>query len=303
MTSKTLANVSIAIKIYNSCFNKFKNILPWTEPIPDRISQAICILKECVFDFKINKDLENQLKYSFMIDEYYDELYKHTLDRMDKLNQSANFKEIISLCDKFNKQQIINNKKIKYDIDKLINKYILLSESTGDDYREEYCYKFVLNHYANAASTHINLLCDLYVKLKNLQGEYNEKYPELLIVYNGDFNQGALLYEEIVLAKINKNPFYMYTIDVILLKAFLCYLCMDEIKAKRKLNEFNENYSTFSKKYNFCVNIMNSYIEKDVDKFTDIVKDYDSISKLDNILTYLLLVLKRNMQQSEIDIC
>jgi len=111
---KTQYNINKALKLYKSCSSKFINILPWTEPIPDRISNAIDLLKECVLDYNIQKDLENQIKYSFLIDKYYDEYYKYTNDRLSL--HTAHLKELIILCDKDNKRNFMNNKEIKYDI-------------------------------------------------------------------------------------------------------------------------------------------------------------------------------------------
>ena len=294
----TQENIFRAIKLYNSCFGKFSkftNMLPWTEPIPDRISHSIELLKQCVLDFKIQKDLQNQIKYSFLIDKYYDDLYRYTLDRTDKSYQSTNLKDLIILCEKDNKQNFINNKELKYDIFKLIEKYIKTSEETGDDNRMELCYKFMLEYYTNPNDTQIDLVCDIHEKLRNLKGEYNEKYIELIVSHKEEFMLGAELYEELATKRLDTPRKFL--IDLLLLKAFLCYLCIDEILAERKLNEFDMNFPIISNtmNYNFCVNIMETYKDKDVDKYTDIVRNYNSIKPLDDYMVMILNKIKKNI--------
>lgn len=298
----TNENISRAIKLYDSCFGKFSkftNMLPWTNPIPDRLSIAIELLKQCVLDFKIQKNLENQIKYSFLIDKYYDELYKQTLDRNEKFNQSGYLKDLIILCDKDNKLNIINNKELKHDISKLIEKYIITCEDTGDDNRMESCYKFLLEFNKNFTDKQIDLLCDLHEKLRNLKGEYSEKYIEIIVSYKEEFMHGAELYEELASNRVDKIT--KFSIDLLILKSFLCYLCVDEIKAEHKLNDFVMNYPIISNtmNYKFCVSIMESYKEKDINKYTDIVREYNSIKPLDDYMVMLLNKIKKNISQEE----
>lgn len=278
-------------------------MLPWTDPIPDRISHSIELLKQSVLDLKIQKDLQNQIKYSFLIDEYYDELYKYTNDRTDKSYQSTNLKDLIILCEKDNKQNFINNKELKYDIFKLIEKYIKTSEETGDDNRMETCYKFMLEYYINPNDTQIELLCEIHEKLRNLKGEYSEKYIELLVSHKNEFLRGAEFYEELAFNRVNKPT--KFSIDLLLLKSFICYLCIDEVLAERKLNDFDINYPIISNtmNYNFCVNIMESYKDKDVDKYTYIVREYNSIKPLDDYMIMLLNKIKKQIIQEEVDLC
>jgi hypothetical protein len=302
----TQENIYRAIKLYNSCFGKFSkftNMLPWTEPIPDRISHSIELLKQSVLDFKIQKDLQNQIKYSLLIDEYYDELYKFTLDRTDKTSQSINLKELILLCDKDNKQNFINNKELKYDIFKLIEKYIMTSEETSDDNRIESCYKFMLEYYINPNDTQIDLLCDIHEKLRNIKGEYNEKYIDLIVYHKNEFMRGGEIYEELASNRVNKPT--KFSIDLLLLKAFLCYLCIDEVLAERKLNDFDINYPIISNtmNYKFCINIMETYRDKDVDKYTDIVREFNSIKPLDDYMVMLLNKIKKQIIQEEVELC
>jgi hypothetical protein len=55
--------------------------------------------------------------------------------------------------------------------------------------------------------------------------------------------------------------------------------------------------------YNFCINIMVSYKEKDVDKYMNIVKEYNSIKPLDDYIVMLLNKIKKQIIQEEVDLC
>ena len=183
-------NCKKAIKIYKSCFNKFINILPWTEPIPDRIYIAIDILKQAILDCKVKKDIHNQIKYLFLIDEYYDKLYEYTKDRNLLKNHGNIIKDLIIVCNKNknNKINFINNLELPYDIYNLLNKYIILSEEYGDNYTILTCYKFILDFYKNPESDkQIQLLFDIYEKKRNITEEYDESYGDLIINKKEDY--------------------------------------------------------------------------------------------------------------------
>lgn len=300
----TQDNVDKAIKLYNSCSSKFTNMLPWSLPIPDRISTAIDLLKQCVLDYKIQKNTANQIKYSFLIDKYYDDYYNKSHDRLCKSSQASNLKELIILCDKDNKQNFINNNDIKYDIFNLIQKYMITSEETGEEYTIYSCYKFLLDFYKNPlTNVQIDFVIDIYEKMQNIKEEYNEAYPELLVSKKENYMRAGEIYEEI--AKKRVDTITKFSCDMLLMKSFLCFLCTDEVLAERKLNEFEVCYPiiTHTKDFKLCKNIMHEYKNKDVDVFVSFVRDYDDIKKLDDFMVNLLNKIKKNMSEEEIDLC
>lgn len=300
----TLDNVDKAIKLYNSCSSKFTNMLPWSEPIPDRISTAIDLLKQCVLDYKIQKNTANQIKYSFLIDKYYDEYYKYTHDRLCKSQQALNLKELINLCDKDNKQNFINNNDIKYDIFNLVQKYMITSEETGEEYTMSLCYKFLLNFYKNPLTdAQIDFIIEIYEKMRNIKEEYEEAYAELLVSHKENYMRSGEIYEEIAKNRVEK--IIKFSCDILLMKSFLCFLCADEVLAERKLNEFEICYPIITNTMNFklCKNIMYEYKNKDVDAYVSFIRYYDDIKKLDEFMVNLLNKIKKNMYVEEIDLC
>ena len=300
----TQNNIDKALKLYKSCSSKFTNMLPWSEPIPDRISNAIDLLKQCVLDYKIQKDTSNQIKYSFLIDTYYDRYYNESHDRLCKSSHAINLKELIILCDKDNKQNFINNKEIKYDIFSLIQKYMITSEETGEEYTMSSCYKFLLDFYKNQVTdVQIDFIIEIYEKMRNIKEEYEEAYAELLVSKKENYIRAAEIYEEISKNRLTKIT--KFSIDMLLMKSFLCFLCVDEVLAERKLNDFETYYPIITNTmcFNFCVNIMLKYKDKDVDAYTSIVRDYDDIKRLDDFMVNLLNKIKKNMSVEEVDLC
>ena len=173
----------------------------------------------------------------------------------------------------------------------------------SDDNKIETCYKFMLEYYSNPNDTQIELLCDIHEKLRNIKGEYSDKYIDLIVYHKNEFMRGGELYEELASNRVNKNT--KFSIDLLLLKSFLCYLCIDEILAERKLIDFDINFPIISNtmNYKFCINIMETYKDKDINKYTDIVREYNSIKPLDDYMVILLNKIKKQIIQEEVDLC
>ena len=186
MTTKE-EKISKAVKIYNSCFNKFINILPWTDPITERILTAIELLKQVIYEYKIDKNIVLQIRYLLEIDRFYNEYFKHSSDK-DELNYHVTIlKDLITLCAKVNKEI--------YDIPGLIKKFIQQSEKTCNEKYIESGYKFIIEYYKNPVTNdQITLLEELYEKLHAIRDVYDEKYAELLINNKKNYVKGAEIY-------------------------------------------------------------------------------------------------------------
>lgn len=85
-------------------------------------------------------------------------------------------------------------------------------------------------------------------------------------------------------------------------KAILCYLCTsDVVSAKRQLDKFQEMDYTFGnqRECKFLIEIIQAYENYDVEAFTQAVVDFDSISKLDQWKTTILLRIKTSIKKEE----
>jgi len=59
---------------------------------------------------------------------------------------------------------------------------------------------------------------------------------------------------------------------------------------------------THTSNYKFCVNIVDTYREKNVDEFTLIVNRYNELRPFDDYLVMLLGKIKKQMQEENIDL-
>lgn len=283
-----------AYKIYNSCQNKFYNILPWVDSIPERILTSIEFLKQVVNDYKIDKNINFQIKYLQEIDIFYDEYFKRISDNYELSNHVGILKDLIVLCTRVYREDI--------NVQSLIKKFIEQSERTCQEHLIDRAYRFVIDFYKNPTDEQVTLLKDIYEKLHAIRGTYDEKYVELIVTRMNDFIAGAEMYEKI--AESRNDNALKFTIDLILMKSFLCYLCVDDVTAERKLNDFSMYFPiiTHTSNYKFCVNIMDTYREKNVDEFTLIVNRYNELRPFDDYLVMLLGKIKKQMQEENIDL-
>ncbi|PQP97681.1 alpha-soluble NSF attachment protein 2 [Prunus yedoensis var. nudiflora] len=93
------------------------------------------------------------------------------------------------------------------------------------------------------------------------------------------------IYEEIARHSLNNN----------LLKRFCCnHQCIRAISGIR-------SYFFRNKEYRFLADIAASVDEEDVAKFTDVVKEFDSMTPLDSWKTTLLLRVKEKLKSKELE--
>jgi len=91
------------------------------------------------------------------------------------------------------------------------------------------------------------------------------------------------LFEEIARKSINNN-LLKYSVRGILLKAGICQLCRgDPVAINNSLERYQDIDPTFSgtREYKLLADLAASIDEGDVAKFTDAVKEFDSMTRLD----------------------
>ncbi|MBN3284455.1 SNAA protein, partial [Polyodon spathula] len=84
-------------------------------------------------------------------------------------------------------------------------------------------------------------------------------------------------------------------------KAALCHFCVDMLNAK--VRRIDENETPIAQR---CVplpgKLLDAHEEQNVDAYTESVKEYDTISRLDQWLTTMLLRIKKTIQGEESDL-
>ncbi|KMZ58533.1 Alpha-soluble NSF attachment protein [Zostera marina] len=117
-----------------------------------------------------------------------------------------------------------------------------------------------------------------------------EQYPKAVEIFEGIARQN-----------INNN-LLKYSVKGILLNAGLCQLCRGDVVAiTNSLEKYQELDPTFSgtREQRFLADLAASAEEEDVSKFTDIIKEFDSMTRLDKWKTTLLLRAKNALKAKE----
>lgn len=106
------------------------------------------------------------------------------------------------------------------------------------------------------------------------------------------------IYEQVGTASID-NPLLKYGAKDHFFRAGLCHLCIDHLNCQQAIDRYQSILASFadSREYNFLKQLMLSVEENNVDNFTNAVKDYDNISRLDNWCTNLLLKVKKSLNE------
>ncbi|XP_061375035.1 alpha-soluble NSF attachment protein 2 isoform X1 [Gastrolobium bilobum] len=117
------------------------------------------------------------------------------------------------------------------------------------------------------------------------------------------YQKSIEIYEEIARQSLNNN-LLKYGVKGHLLNAGICQLCKgDAIAINNALERYQELDPTFSgtREYRLLVDIAAAIDEEDVVKFTDVVKEFDSMTPLDSWKTTLLLRVKEKLKAKELE--
>ncbi|TKY47603.1 Alpha-soluble NSF attachment protein [Spatholobus suberectus] len=117
------------------------------------------------------------------------------------------------------------------------------------------------------------------------------------------YQKSIEIYEEIARQSLNNN-LLKYGVKGHLLNAGICQLCKgDVIAITNALERYQELDPTFSgtREYRLLADIAAAIDEEDVGKFTDVVKEFDSMTPLDSWKTTLLLRVKEKLKAKELE--
>ncbi|XP_056139079.1 N-ethylmaleimide-sensitive factor attachment protein, alpha b [Lampris incognitus] len=119
-----------------------------------------------------------------------------------------------------------------------------------------------------------------------------EQYPKAIEIYE---QVGTHAMDSTLLKYSAKDHFF---------KAALCHFCVDMLNAKLAVQKYEEMFPAFSdsRECKLLKKLLDAYEEQNVDAYTDSVKEYDTISRLDQWLTTMLLRIKKTIQEEESDL-
>lgn len=125
-----------------------------------------------------------------------------------------------------------------------------------------------------------------------------------LTALSGDYVQAAEIFESVAQSALSNN-LLKYGAREHLLRAGLCRLCMsDSIGTQRAIETYAGMDSSFpsSREGRLLQAVFDSVEEGDAEAFTDHVYEYDSVSKLDDWKTTILLKIKTDIKAADEDL-
>ncbi|CAH1417371.1 unnamed protein product [Lactuca virosa] len=117
------------------------------------------------------------------------------------------------------------------------------------------------------------------------------------------YQKAIEIYEDISKQSLNNN-LLKYGVKGHLLNAGICQLCKGDVVAiTNALDKYQDMDPTFSgsREYRLLAELAASIDEEDIEKFTDAIKEFDSITKLDAWKTTLLLRVKDMLKAKELE--
>uniref|UniRef100_A0A668UJL6 Uncharacterized protein n=1 Tax=Oreochromis aureus TaxID=47969 RepID=A0A668UJL6_OREAU len=117
------------------------------------------------------------------------------------------------------------------------------------------------------------------------------------------YQKAIEIYEQVG-ANTMDNPLLKYSAKEYFFKAALCHFIVDELNAKIAVEKYEEMFPAFSdsRECKLLKKLLEAYEEQNSDAFTEAVKEFDSISRLDQWHTTLLLRIKKTIQGDEGDL-
>uniref|UniRef100_A0A8C5N9E9 Uncharacterized protein n=1 Tax=Gouania willdenowi TaxID=441366 RepID=A0A8C5N9E9_GOUWI len=119
-----------------------------------------------------------------------------------------------------------------------------------------------------------------------------EQYPKAIEIYE---QVGTYAMDSTLLKYSAKDHFF---------KAALCHFCIDMLNAKLAVQKYEEMFPAFSdsRECKLLKKLLDAFEEQNVEAYTDSVKEFDTISRLDQWLTTMLLRIKKTIQDDESDL-
>lgn len=111
------------------------------------------------------------------------------------------------------------------------------------------------------------------------------------------YERAIELFEEIA-NSYAENDLLKFSCKEFFLKAGLCILCQKDVEtAKIKLDRYESNAAYFrdSREANLLRSLISAMENDDADEYTQVVKEYDAVSKLDAWMTQILLRIKKQI--------
>ncbi|KAH3859036.1 alpha-soluble NSF attachment protein-like [Dreissena polymorpha] len=109
------------------------------------------------------------------------------------------------------------------------------------------------------------------------------------------------IYEEIAMSCMD-NALLKYSAKDHFFRAAVCHLCVDTLNCQQALQRYEELFPQFAdaRESKLLKSLVQACEDEDADVFTDAIKEYDSISRLDQWTTTMLLRVKKRINQDDL---
>ncbi|XP_071791391.1 alpha-soluble NSF attachment protein-like [Asterias amurensis] len=113
-----------------------------------------------------------------------------------------------------------------------------------------------------------------------------------------DYAKATEIYEEVAKTSM-ENPLLKYSAKDYFFKAALCHMCVDVLNAQLAVEKYDKMFPAFtdSREHKLLLKLLDAIEDQNVDNYTEAVKDYDSISRLDQWLTTIMLRIKKSINE------
>lgn len=115
------------------------------------------------------------------------------------------------------------------------------------------------------------------------------------------YEQAIEIYEEVAMSCMD-NSLLKYSAKDHFFRAATCHLCVDTLNAQHALQKYEDLFPQFSdsRECKLLKTLVQACEDEDADAFTDAIKDYDTISRLDQWTTTMLLRVKKRINQDDL---
>ncbi|CAG5135740.1 unnamed protein product [Candidula unifasciata] len=117
------------------------------------------------------------------------------------------------------------------------------------------------------------------------------------------YERAIEIYEQVATSCMD-NSLLKYSAKDHFFRASICHMCMDTVNAQVAVKKYEEMFPAFAdaRECKLVKKLLQAVEDDSVDQFTEALKEFDSISRLDPFLTTLLLRVKKQLN-AEPDLC
>uniref|UniRef100_A0AAZ3PYW3 Beta-soluble NSF attachment protein n=1 Tax=Oncorhynchus tshawytscha TaxID=74940 RepID=A0AAZ3PYW3_ONCTS len=166
------------------------------------------------------------------------------------------------------------------------------------------CLNAAVDIYTDMAIAHYEQAADYY------KGEESNSSANKCLLKVGayaaqleQYAKAIEIYEQVGSSTMD-NPLLKYSAKEYFFKASLCHFIVDELNAKLAVEKYEEMFPAFSdsRECKLLKKLLDAHEEQNCEAFTEAIKEFDSISRLDQWQTTMLLRIKKTIQGDEGDL-